>query len=48
MVSVVTTNAYALLTNQVTIPWVIQCVIFKGVDRSIFVDRCEIRGSLQT
>lgn len=46
--SMVPTNAYALLTNQVTILPIIQCAIFKGVDRSIFVDRREISGSLQS
>ncbi len=44
---IVPTNAYALLANKTNIPPVIQCAIFKGVDRSIFVDRREISGSIQ-
>lgn len=43
----VPTNAYALLTGQMQNQPVIQCAVFKGVDRAYFVDRREFGGSIQ-
>lgn len=42
------TNAYALLTNQCNLPPVIQCALFKTENRSVFLDRREIRGTVQS
>lgn len=42
------TNAYALLTNQCNLPPVIQCAVFKTENRSVFLDRREIRGTVQS
>lgn len=42
------TNAYALLTNQCNLPPIIQCAVFKTENRSIFLDRREIRGTVQS
>ena len=41
------TNAYALLTGQMRMQPVIQCAVFKGVDRAYFVDRREYDGPIQ-
>ncbi|WP_296876701.1 ATP-binding protein [Thomasclavelia sp.] len=40
-------NAFALLTGNNCIPTKIQCGVFKGKTREIFVDRREFEGSLQ-
>lgn len=44
---IVPTNAYALLTGQMQEQPIIQCAVFKGTDRSYFVDRREFEGSIQ-
>lgn len=44
---IVPTNAYALLTGQARFQPVIQCAVFKGKDRTYFVDRREFEGSIQ-
>lgn len=43
----VPTIAYALLTGSMSMQPVIQCGIFKGIDRAYFVDRREFGGSIQ-
>lgn len=43
---VLPTNAYALLTGNTTLPTKIQCAVFKGNTRTIFVDRREFEGSV--
>lgn len=40
------TKAYALLTGNQIMPTKIQCGIFKGTTRTVFVDRRDITGSL--
>ncbi|MDD3350278.1 MAG: ATP-binding protein [Eubacteriales bacterium] len=45
--AIVPTNAYALLTGQAEVQPVIQCAVFKGTDRTYFVDRREFDGSIQ-
>lgn len=40
------TKAYALLNGNNVIPTKIQCGVFKGTNRAIFVDRREFSGSL--
>lgn len=42
----IASNAYALLTGDSVIPTKIQCAIFKGNTRAIFVDRREFSGSI--
>lgn len=42
----IASNAYALLTGDSVIPTKIQCAIFKGNSRAIFVDRREFSGSI--
>lgn len=44
---IVPTKAYALLTGQAQEQPIIQCAVFKGTDRSYFVDRREFEGSIQ-
>lgn len=44
---VLPTNAYALLTGDPVLETLTQCGVFKGVDRSIFIDRREFSGSIQ-
>ena len=44
---IVPTNAYSLLTGKAKFPPVIQCGIFKGIDRAVFVDRREFTGTIQ-
>ena len=39
-------NAYALLAGKSAVQPIIQCAIFKGNDRSFFVDRREFTGTL--
>ena len=41
------TNSFALLTGNEIIPTKIQCGVFKGKNRAIFVDRREFTGSIQ-
>ena len=41
------TNAYALLTGQLRMQPIIQCGLFKGKDRTYFVDRREFDGPIQ-
>lgn len=41
------TNAYALLSGRSSMAPAIQCAIFKGTDRSFFVDRREFKGAIQ-
>ena len=41
------TNAYALLTGRMVQQPVIQCGVFKGINRSHFVDRREFEGTIQ-
>jgi len=41
------TKAFTLLSEQFTTSPLIQCAIFKGRDRSVFVDRREISGPIQ-
>ena len=41
---VLPTNAYALLTGNAALPTKIQCAVFKGNTRTIFVDRREFEG----
>jgi predicted HTH transcriptional regulator len=41
------TNAYALLTGKMPMQPVVQCGIFKGIDRAYFIDRREFAGSIQ-
>jgi predicted HTH transcriptional regulator len=41
------TNAYALLTGKMPMHPVVQCGIFKGIDRAYFIDRREFEGSIQ-
>ena len=41
------TNAYALLTGRMFQQPVIQCGVFKGINRAHFVDRREFEGSIQ-
>ena len=41
------TNAYAILTGNERIPIGIQCGVFKGKTRTIFIDRREFRGGIQ-
>ena len=38
------TNAFALLTGNNAIPTKIQCAVFKGNTRTIFIDRREFGG----
>lgn len=38
------TNAYAILTGNERMPVTIQCGVFKGVTKAVFVDRTEYRG----
>jgi predicted HTH transcriptional regulator len=45
--AVVPTNAYALLTGKTQVQPVVQCGVFKGIDRAYFVDRREFEGSVQ-
>ncbi len=42
------TNAFALLTGNEAIPSKIQCGVFKGNNRAVFVDRREFTGPIQT
>lgn len=42
----IASNAYALLTGDSVLPTKIQCAIFKGNSRAIFVDRRELSGSI--
>ena len=42
------TNAFALLNGNEAIPAKIQCGIFKGNNRAVFVDRREFTGPIQT
>lgn len=42
----IASNAYALLTGDSVLPTKIQCAIFKGNTRAIFVDRREFSGSI--
>ena len=44
---VVPTNAYALLTGHWRLPTMIQCALFKGADKSIFLDKREFDGPIQ-
>ena len=41
------TNSFALLTGNEIIPTKIQCGVFKGDNRAIFVDRREFTGPIQ-
>lgn len=41
------TNSFVLLTGNELIPTKIQCGVFKGDNRAIFVDRREFTGSIQ-
>ena len=41
------TNSFALLTGNEVIPTKIQCGVFKGDNRAIFVDRREFTGPIQ-
>lgn len=41
------TNSFALLTGNEIIPTKIQCGVFKGSNRAIFVDRREFTGPIQ-
>ena len=41
------TNAYALLTGQARFQPIIQCAVFKGMDRAYFVDHREFEGPVQ-
>ena len=43
---VLPTNAYALLTGNAALPTKIQCAVFKGNTRTIFVDRREFEGPI--
>ena len=40
------TNAYAILTGCDILPTAIQCALFKGTTKAIFVDRREYRGPI--
>lgn len=42
------TNAFALLTGNIVLPTKIQCGVFKGNNRAVFVDRREFTGSIQS
>jgi len=44
--SVAPTNAYALLAGSDFFSPVVKCAVFKGTDRSVFVDRREISGPI--
>ncbi len=44
---IIPTNAYALLTNQAFNAPKIQCGVFKGTNRAVFVDRREMTGPIQ-
>ena len=41
------TNAYAILTGNDALPVAIQCGVFKGETKAIFVDRREFDGKVQ-
>ena len=41
------TNAFTLLSGNPALPTMIQCGVFKGTTRSIFVDRREFTGPIQ-
>lgn len=43
----VPTHAYTLLTKPVEKHVKIQCALFKGVDRELFIDRKEFKGAIQ-
>lgn len=45
--SLVPTNAFALLTGSSVLPTRIQCAVFKGTTRSVFVSRREYEGAIQ-
>lgn len=45
--AVIPTNAFALLTGSSVLPVKIQCAVFKGTTRSIFINRREYEGSIQ-
>ena len=40
-------NAYALLTGAYNIPTMIQCAVFKGNSKGIFIDKREFAGPIQ-
>ena len=44
---VVPTNAFALLTGHWRLPTMIQCALFKGTEKGIFLDRREFDGPIQ-
>ena len=44
---VLPTNAYALLTGNPILEVITQCGVFKGTDRSVFIDRRELTGPIQ-
>ena len=44
---VVPTNAFALLTGHWRLPTMIQCALFKGTEKGVFLDRREFDGPIQ-
>ena len=44
---IVPTNAYALLTGHWRLPTMIQCALFKGTSKGIFLDKREYEGPIQ-
>lgn len=44
---IIPTNAYAILTGNDALPVAIQCGVFKGETKAIFVDRREFDGKVQ-
>ncbi len=44
---IVPANAYALLTGADNIPCMIQCAVFKGNSKGIFIDKREFSGPIQ-
>ncbi len=44
---VMPTNAYALLTGHWRLPTMIQCALFKGTEKGIFLDKREYDGPIQ-
>ena len=45
--TLVPTNAFALLTGNPVLPTKIQCAVFKGTTRSIFITRRDYEGAIQ-
>ena len=44
---IVPTNAYALLTGHWLLPTMIQCALFKGTGKGVFLDKREYEGPIQ-